>query len=128
MARDNYFNKGDAFSEFHRSRKEKIAYIDIDMPTPVCKNCYEPLALFETVFDKGQTYKNTTFIQKLARKSQLPAFLVFYKVKADNETIEYFRITQLQPDQTEEFLLKPEVFIKFLVSLQEEHRKNCEKE
>ncbi len=56
------------------------------------------------------------------------AFLIYYKVKTDNQTIDYFRITQLQPDQTDEHLLTPEVFIKFLVSLQEEHRKNCEKE
>jgi hypothetical protein len=127
MARDNYFNQGDAFSNFHRARQEKIAYVDIDC-VPCCKNCYEPLALFETVFDKGQTYKNTTVVQKLARKSSLPGFLVYYKVKADNKTIEHFRISQLQPVQTEEFLLLPDVFVSFLVSLQEEHRKDCEME
>ena len=46
MARENYFNQGDHYSEFHR-QFDGLAMIDIDQ-VEICKKCKLPLALVET--------------------------------------------------------------------------------
>jgi len=122
MARRNYYNEGDWYSEWHRSLKQKIAYIDIDS-VGICINCKAPLYLAETVYDKGQTWKATTTTEALANLAGLPSFLVFYKV--ENKKIISFRIKQLTPIKKEESILLPSGWIGMLQLLQEKHNPDC---
>jgi len=122
MARRNYYNEGDWYSEWHRSLKQKIAYIDIDS-VGICINCKAPLYLAETVYDKGQTWKATTTTEALANLAGLPSFLVFYKV--ENKKIISFRIKQLTPVKKEESILLPSGWIGMLQLLQEKHNPDC---
>ena len=122
MARRNYYNEGDWYSEWHRSIEKKIAYIDIDS-CGICINCKAPLYLAETVFDKGQTWKATTTTEALANLAGLPSFLVFYKV--ENQKIVSFRIKQLTPVKKEEAILLPSGWIGMLQLLQERHDPDC---
>jgi len=118
VARQNYFNKGDHFSEFHR-KFDGLSMIDID-GIEICKECSEPLAVFETAFDKGQTYKTTTVTEKVAIALKVPGLLIFYKV-GEYDQIESFRVTKLTPTRGKEFILKPMDFIKYLQKLQSDH-------
>ena len=61
MARWTYAFSNGMFNDFHREC-EGLAVIDGDL-FEVCPKCYEPLALLETCYDKGQKYKATTFIE-----------------------------------------------------------------
>jgi len=122
MARRNYYNEGDWYSEWHRSLKQKIAYIDIDS-VGICINCKAPLYLAETVYDKGQTWKATTTTEALANLAGLPSFLVFYKV--ENQKIVSFRVKQLTPIKKEESILLPSGWIGMLQLLQEKHTPDC---
>ena len=81
MARRNYYNKGDFYSEWSRNVENKrINWIDIDK-CGLCDKCWEPLYLAETCYDKGQEYKTTHTTERLATLAGLPSFLVFYKVE-----------------------------------------------
>ena len=82
MARNNYYNKGDAYSEWHRALKNDLGYIDIDS-VGICLKCKQPLYLAETTFDVGQAWKATTTTEALARLANLPSFLIFYKVNSN---------------------------------------------
>ena len=90
LARYNYFGFGDHFSEFHR-KHDGISGIDLDF-VETCPKCKEPLAFFETAFDKGQTFKATTTTEWIARKCAKPSFLVFYKPGEKMDEIEVFRV------------------------------------
>ena len=58
MARWTYAFSNGSYNDWHR-RFENIAMIDIDS-IECCPKCYEPLAVLETCYDKGQKYKATT--------------------------------------------------------------------
>jgi len=122
MARRNYYNEGDWYSEWHRSLKQKIAYIDIDS-VGICINCKAPLYLAETVYDKGQTWKATTTTEALAKLAGLPSFLVFYRVFG--KEIIAFRVKQLTPVKGKETVLLPSGWIGMLQLLQEKHNPDC---
>ena len=96
MARNNYYNKGDAYSEWHRALKNDLGYIDIDS-VGICLKCKQPLYLAETTFDVGQAWKATTTTEALARLANLPSFLIFYKV--ENNAVVSFRVKQLTPEK-----------------------------
>lgn len=65
----------------------------------------EPLALIETARDVGQPYKPATVLRNLARRSNLPAFVVLYTVSPvrkspDDERfydLDGFRVCRLWP-------------------------------
>ena len=124
MARQNYYNDGDWYSEFHRAVEKKLAYIDIDS-VGSCHRCWDPLYLAETVFDKGQSYKTTTTTERLAKLAGLPSFLVFYKV--NDRKIVSFRIRQLTPEKGEEKLMLPTGWIQVMQLIQERHDLICKK-
>ena len=63
MARNNYFDKGDPYSEWHRNLDNKLGYIDIDS-CGICLKCKAPLYLAETTFDVNQTWKATTTTER----------------------------------------------------------------
>ena len=120
MARNNYFNKGDPYSEWHRNLQNKLGYIDIDC-VGICLKCKAPLYLAETTFDVKQKWKATTTTEALARLAGLPSFLIFYKVIA-------FRIKQLTPTKdVKEVYLKPEAWVQAMELLQDRHNLICTK-
>lgn len=76
MARhEQHFSK-DHYSFWHR-KYEGIAMIDIDS-VEVCPRCYEPLAMIETAYYRGHTRKATTLTREIARRCNVPAYMVFY--------------------------------------------------
>ena len=77
MARWTYAFSNGGYNDWHR-QYEGIAMIDVDS-VECCPQCYEPLAMIETCYDKGQKYKSTTLLKTLASRLQIPSFLVFYK-------------------------------------------------
>ena len=126
MARNNYFNKGDPYSEWHRSLNNKLGYIDIDQ-VQICLKCKLPLFLAETTFDVGQPWKATTTTEALARLAGLPSFLIFYKVNDKREVIA-FRIKQLTPTKDQKtVILTPDAWVQAMELLQERHDLICTK-
>lgn len=123
MARYNYFNIGDHFSEFHR-KFDGLAGLDLDF-IEICQKCQEPLAMFETAMDKGQSYKTTTVTEKIAKACKVPAFLVFYTPGLAHDEIKQFRIKKLVPTETELRVMDPPEFIKMLKIVQERHSNEC---
>ena len=125
MARNNYYNKGDAYSEWHRALKNDLGYIDIDS-VGICLKCKQPLYLAETTFDVGQAWKATTTTEKLARLANLPSFLIFYKV--ENDKVVKFRIKQLTPEKYKKDVeLDPAAWVQAMELLQDRHNLICEK-
>ena len=126
MARDNYYNKGDHYSEWHRSLKNDLGYIDIDS-CGICLKCKMPLYLAETAFDVGQAWKATTTTEWLARMANLPSFLIFYKVN-ENRDVVGFRIKQLTPEKDKkEVMLSPEGWVQAMELIQDRHKLVCKK-
>ena len=126
MARNNYFDKGDPYSEWHRALKNDLRYVDIDS-CGICNKCKQPLYLAETTFDVGQSWKATTATEWLARAANLPSFLIFYKVNENREVIS-FRVKQLTPEKDrKEVLLEPEAWVQAMELLQERHNLVCKK-
>ena len=126
MARNNYFDKGDPYSEWHRSLKNDLRYVDIDS-CGICNKCKQPIYLAETAFDVGQSWKATTATEWLARAANLPSFLIFYKVNENREVIS-FRVKQLTPEKDrKEVLLEPEAWVQAMELLQDRHNLVCKK-
>ena len=126
MARNNYFDKGDPYSEWHRSLKNDLRYVDIDS-CGICNKCKQPIYLAETTFDVGQSWKATTATEWLAQAANIPSFLIFYKVNENREVIS-LRIKQLTPiKDRKEFLLKPEAWVQAMELLQDRHNLVCKK-
>ena len=115
-----YFDK-DLYSKFHR-KFEGIAMIDIDS-VEVCPSCYEPLAMLETCYDKGQKYKATTLVYTLAKRLNIPSFLVFYKDIGQGSLA--FRIKRLWLSNPQYELMNEEEWVAVLYHLQAEHKKVC---
>ena len=126
MARNNYFDKGDPYSEWHRSLKNDLRYVDIDS-CGICNKCKQPLYLAETTFDVGQSWKATTATEWLAQAANIPSFLIFYKVNENREVIS-LRVKQLTPiKDRKEFVLKPEAWVQAMELLQDRHNLVCKK-
>jgi len=70
-----HFDK-DLYSKWHR-KYEGIAMLDIDS-VEVCKFCYEPLAMIETAYYKGHTNKATAVTKEIAKRCNVPAYMLFY--------------------------------------------------
>ena len=126
MARNNYFDKGDPYSEWHRGLKNDLRYLDIDS-CGICKLCKMPLYLAETTFDVGQAWKATTTTEWLARMANLPSFLIFYKVNESRDVVGC-RIKQLTPEKNKkEIFLTPAAWVQAMELMQERHLLVCKK-
>ena len=84
MARWTYAFSNGMFNDFHREW-EGLAAIDGDL-FEVCPKCYEPLALLETCYDKGQKYKATTFTEIVASRLKIPCTGEMSKVLCGSDT------------------------------------------
>lgn len=81
------FSRNWGWSVFHRCMPPPAYMIDVDT-LECCRYCKEPIFLAEVARDVGQTFKATTIIYKLAKKTDIAAFLVFYKDEIINEHLE----------------------------------------
>jgi hypothetical protein len=125
MARYNYFNGGDHYSEWHRSN-EGIGMIDIDS-VEICTNkgCWQPLAIIETVFDVGKYNKYTNIVEFIAEKLGIPAYLVYYKPSDANTGSLEFKIMRLKPFKSQLEGVYEGDWLAELQGLQDQHRKIC---
>ena len=87
------------------------------------KGCYEPLAIIETCYDKGQTYKNTTLVKTLSDRLRVPSFLVFYKKVGQGSLA--FRIKRLHVPNADYEYMNEDEWLRELYQLQEDHKDCC---
>ena len=125
MARWTYAFSNGSYNDWHR-QYEGIAMIDVDSVEccPV-KGCYEPLAMIETCYDKGQKFKSTTMLKIIASRLQIPSFLVFYKQVAQGSLT--FRIKRLWVSNAEFELMNEDEWVRELYQLQHQHIDYCKK-
>ena len=123
MARNVYAFSNGAYSDWHR-KYDGIAYIDVDS-VECCMYCYEPLAIIETCYDKGQPWKATTLSKIIASRLNIPCWLVFYKELT--ETSLTFRIKRIRSSQTEFQLMNEDEWVAILRDLHNHHQLNCKK-
>ena len=123
MARDIYAFSNGAYSDWHR-KYDGIAYIDVDS-VECCMYCYEPLAIIETCYDKGQPWKATTLSKIIASRLNIPCFLVFYKEVTPTSLT--FRIKRIRSSQTEFQLMNEDEWVAILRDLHNHHQLNCKK-
>ena len=121
MARDIYAFSNGLYSDWHR-KYDGISYIDIDS-VECCAYCYEPLAIIETCYDKNQKYKATTLSKIIAKRLNIPCFLVFYK-ELDQHTLT-FRIKRVRSSKTELQRMNEDEWLSILRSLHDHHSKHC---
>jgi hypothetical protein len=121
MARNIYAFSNGKYSDFHR-KYDGIAYIDVDS-VECCMYCYEPLAIIETCYDKGQEWKATTLSKIIASRLNIPCFLVFYK-ELDHTSLT-FRIKRIRSSKTEFQLMNENEWVKILRSLHDHHKTLC---
>ena len=83
-----------------------LAMIDLDASVYIeyDDGTKEPLALIETAEDRGQNYKNATVTLKLAKRANLPCFVLLYKLSSNPNPankkyrdIDRFRVKRLYP-------------------------------
>ena len=121
MARWTYHHSNGSYNDWHR-KYDGIAMIDVDS-IEVCPHCYEPLAILETCYDKNQKYKATNLCNTLARRLNIPCFLVFYKNVTP--TTLTFRIKRITGSQTEFQYMNEDEWVSVLYEIQTEHKKVC---
>ena len=121
MARYTYAFSNGVYNDFHR-KYDGIAMIDIDS-VECCAKCYEPLAIIETCYDKGQKYKVTTLSKIIAERLNIPCFLVFYKELTPTSLT--FRIKRIKSRKTEFRLMSEDEWVIILRSLHDHHKLKC---
>jgi len=121
MARDVYAFSNGLYSDWHR-KYDGIAYIDVDS-VECCSYCYEPLAIIETCYDKGQKFKATTLSKIIASRLNIPCWLVFYRESTKGSLT--FRIKRIRSSKTECQLMDEDQRVKILTSLHVHHKLNC---
>tara|TARA_R100000781_G_C4068902_1_gene123782 strand:- start:704 stop:1084 length:381 start_codon:yes stop_codon:yes gene_type:complete len=120
MARWTYAFSNGSYNDWHR-QFEGIAGIDIDF-IEVCPNCYEPLAIKETCFDKGQSFKATTLTKIVSERLRVPGFLIFY---TPIEKGMKFRIKRITEPYSEIYNVTQEEWLMYLRELQKDHKNYC---
>lgn len=116
MQEERYGRRDLCYSGWHRARStqrfvgieaaQNLLLCDIDSMTWVeySPGDREPLCLIEAARDTGQPYKSATAIRNLARRANLPCYVVLYTPgptanPADNrlQDITKFRVKRLHP-------------------------------
>jgi len=121
MARWTYAFSNGLYSDWHR-KYDGISYIDVDS-VECCMYCYEPLAIIETCYDKGQEWKATTLSKIIAERLNIPCFLVFYKELTPGSLT--FRIKRIRSSKTEFRLMNEDQWVHILRSLHDHHKLKC---
>ena len=121
MARYTYAFSNGSYNDWHR-KYDGIAMIDVDS-VECCQYCYEPLAIIETCYDKGQKYKATTLSKIIAERLNIPCWLVFYKESTPSSLT--FRIKRIRSSQTEFRVMSEDQWVIILRSLHDHHKLKC---
>tara|TARA_Y100001970_G_scaffold292965_1_gene436887 strand:+ start:5496 stop:5879 length:384 start_codon:yes stop_codon:yes gene_type:complete len=121
MARWTYAFSNGLYNDWHR-KYDHLAGIDIDF-IEVCPNCYEPLAILETCYDKGQKYKATTLVKTLSDRLRVPSFLVFYKNIGQGSLA--FRIKRLHLPNSDYEIMSEDEWVNELYDIQYQHKEFC---
>lgn len=137
MSQEERFNTRDrSYSAWHRrmstarfvgmEKAQLLALIDLDVSLYVeyDDDTKEPLALMETAIDCGQAVKPATVTRNLARRANLPAFVVLYKLAdqpnpADRtcRDIESFRVKRLHPPNGNWKTFAPDKWAEYLLQI-----------
>ena len=120
MARWTYAFSNGSYNDWHR-KYDDIAMIDIDS-IECCPDCYEPLAILETCYDKGQKWKATTLTKIVSEALKVPGFLVFYKNVGGTMQ---FRIKRISEPVSEMYDMTEDQWLAYLYELHKEHRRCC---
>jgi len=120
MARWTYAFSNGSYNDWHRKFND-LGGIDIDF-IEVCPKCYEPLAVKETCYDKGQKWKATTLTKRVAEALKVPGFLVFYKNVGGTMQ---FRIKRVSEPVSEIYDMTEKQWLAYLYELHKEHRRCC---
>ena len=86
--------------------------------------CYEPLAIIETCYDKGQEWKATTLSKIIASRLNIPCFLVFYKELTPSSLT--FRIKRIRSRQTKFQIMSEDQWVMELRKFHENHKEKCQ--
>ena len=121
MARYTYAFSNGVYNDWHR-KHEGIAMIDVDS-VECCAYCNEPLAIIETCYDKNQKYKATTLSKIIAKRLNIPCFLVFYKELTPSTLT--FRIKRVRSSKTELKRMNEDEWLSILRSLHDYHKSTC---
>jgi len=120
------------YSHWHRNDTHLgVQMVDIDS-IETCIACSDPLILIETVKFVGQKEfkKGHTTTRKLAIKSNLPAFIVWYQTVGD--TLVRVKAKKIAPDYKHGYTSKPidylpSQWLNYLEYKQVQHFPNCPK-
>ena len=148
MQEEKYGIRDRSYSAWHRristrryigiEKAQLLAMIDLDASLYVeyDDGTKEPIALIETAQDIGQPYKSATVTTKLSERSNLPCFVVLYKLAtfqnpADSKwkDIEQFRVKRLFPKPEKEWrTMTPEEWAINLLKMREWSANNIDLE
>jgi hypothetical protein len=137
---ERYDRRNRAYSAWHRrnstqryvgiEKAQLLAMIDLDASLYVeyDDGTKEPLVLIETAIDQGQPIKPSTVTRNLARRANMPAFVVLYTLDvhpnpADRawSDIRGFRVRQLYPEERKSWThCTPQEWAQFLWHLRAE--------
>ena len=120
MQEERFGTRDLTYSAWHRrgsvrrfvgiDRAQLLSMIDVDgaMYVEFDHEEKEPLALIEVARDVGQSFKAATVVRRLAKRAQLPAYLVLYLPGAapnpadpEHRDIDRFRVRRLWPKPEE---------------------------
>ena len=139
MQEERYGTRDRAYSAWHRRKSTRrfvgiehaqlLAMIDLDASLYVeyDDGTKEPIALIETARDVGQKYKCATVTKNLAKRAELPCFVVLYSLSADKNPadsewhdIESFRVKRLWPNPENEWrIMMPQEWADNLLKMRE---------
>jgi hypothetical protein len=137
MQEEKFNSRDRSYSAWHRRKSTRrfigiekaqlLAMIDLDASLYVeyDDGTKEPLALIETARDVGQTFKTATVTLNLAKRADLPCFVVLYSLSdslnpADVtwKDIESFRVKRLYPNPSSVWeTLSPQQWAEKLLSM-----------
>jgi len=140
MAQEEKYGERDlVYSTWHRAKSTRryvgiehaqlLAMIDVDVPIWIEYDDAnkEPLALIETARDTGQSNKTATVTLNLARRANLPCFVVLYTLAdypnpADTKwrDIASFRVKRLYPKLEKEWrIMTPKQWAENLLTMRQ---------
>lgn len=102
----------------------ELGMIDID-DVEYCRRCSQPLALIETTKDVGQREKVVAVTKVIARKLEVPAYVVFVTATPDGEDVKSFRVRKVAPALGKDIVMAPQEFAGMLAGLRVEHKPHC---
>lgn len=139
MQEEKYNTRDRSYSAWHRRMSTRrfigiehaqlLAMIDLDASLYVeyDDGTKEPLALIETARDTGQPWKTATVTLNLAKRADLPCFVVLYKLSDKKNPfdtqwfdIAEFRVKRLHPKPSDQWeVCSPEEWAKRLLKMRE---------